>query len=73
MNDRILRSDEGGLCTLTLNRPDKRWKPRMVDRLATLPQPVIAAVHRVWPSTGNIHGRNSWAPSGIGRANFPVI
>jgi enoyl-CoA hydratase len=101
MSDRILRSDESGLCTLTLNRldklnaldnlsfealeahlgdlegqtntigcvvlrgegrgfcagadlgaigtapVDKRWKPRVVDRLATLPQPVIAAVHGV--------------------------
>lgn len=102
---RVLREDAGGLCTLTLNRPDKlnaldtaafeeldahlaalenetdsigcvvirgagrgfcagadlnalgvgsdgrpvdpAYKPGVIDRLATLPQPVIAAVHGV--------------------------
>lgn len=98
---RITRADAGGLCTLTLNRPDKlnaldtaafealdahcaaleqqsdsvgcvvlrgngkafcagadlgaigkapidpRYKPSVIDRLARLPQPVIAAVHGV--------------------------
>ncbi|EJL25047.1 enoyl-CoA hydratase/isomerase family protein [Novosphingobium sp. AP12] len=101
MTQRILRDDRDGLCTLTLNRPDKlnaldtatfeeldahcaaleseaasvgcvvlrgsgrafcagadiggigpgftdsRFKPRVVARLAALPQPVIAAVHGV--------------------------
>lgn len=96
---RILRADEGGLCTLTLNRPDKlnaldtqafeeldahcaalesqtdeigcvvlrgsgrgfcagadigkigaapidpRFKPGVIERVARLPQPVIAAIH----------------------------
>lgn len=96
---RVLRQDHDGLCTLTLNRPEKLnaldnptfeeldghleaierqtdtvgcvvlrgagrgfcagadlgalgqaavakiWKPRIVDRLADLPQPLIAAVH----------------------------
>jgi enoyl-CoA hydratase len=93
---RIVRRDEAGLCTLTLNRPDKlnaldtatfeeldahlaqleadetagcvvlrgagrafcagadlgdiaaatvTFKPRVIDRLAALPQPTIAAVH----------------------------
>ncbi|MCE7794953.1 enoyl-CoA hydratase/isomerase family protein [Sphingobium sufflavum] len=99
--ERILREDAGGLCTLTLNRPDKlnaldtesfealeahlaaletetdrigcvvlrgagrgfcagadlnamgkapvppTYKPGVIDRLAVLPQPVIAAVHGV--------------------------
>jgi len=96
--DRILRTDEGRLCTLTLNRPDKlnaldtrlfeeldahlavlendlgidcvilrgagrafcagadlgdiatatvTFKPKVIDRLAALPQPTIAAVHGV--------------------------
>jgi enoyl-CoA hydratase len=99
MSERIVRQDEGGLCTLTLNRPDKlnaldnqsfeeldahltaleqqtdtigcvvlrgsgrgfcagadlkalapgsvpkAWKPGIVERLASLPQPLIAAVH----------------------------
>lgn len=99
MNERVIRQDDGGLCTLTLNRPDKlnaldtqsfeeldthlaaleqqldsigcvvlrgsgrgfcagadlnaigtapvpkTYKPRIVERLANLPQPVIAAVH----------------------------
>jgi enoyl-CoA hydratase/carnithine racemase len=99
MGDRVLRQDEGGLCTLTLNRPEKlnaldnqtfeeldahlaalevqtdtigcvvlrgsgrgfcagadlnalgtapvskTWKPRIVERLASLPQPLVAAVH----------------------------
>jgi enoyl-CoA hydratase len=96
---RILRSDDGGLCTLTLNRPDKlnaldtgtfeeldaqfaaleqqvdtigcvvlrgggrgfsagadlndiaaatvTFKPRVIDRLAALPQPTVAAIHGV--------------------------
>ncbi len=96
---RILRSDEGGLATLTLNRPDKlnaldtqafeeldahlaalegeterigcvvlrgagrgfcagadlqsigaataTFKPKVIDRLAGLPQPTVAAVHGV--------------------------
>lgn len=97
---RILREDRHGLCTLTLNRPDKlnaldnqafaeleehigalevaiaevgcivlraagrgfcagadlnaigqvpdkRWKPRIIERLASLPQPLIVAVHGV--------------------------
>ena len=98
---RITREDAGGLCTLTLNRPDKlnaldtaafealdthcaaleqaadsigcvvlrgngrafcagadlgaigkapiapRFKPGVIDRLARLPQPVIAAVHGI--------------------------
>ena len=101
MNERILRQDDAGVCTLTLSRPDKlnaldgltfeeldahcaaledgtdtigcvvlraegrafcagadlgsialprsdrRWKPRVIERLARLPQPVIAAVHGV--------------------------
>ena len=101
MEQRIVRSDAGGLCTLTLNRPDKlnaldtatfeeldahlaaieaqqdsvgcvvlrgegrgfcagadlggfgsppadrRFKPHVVDRLANLLQPTIAAVHGV--------------------------
>ncbi len=101
MPDCLLRHDAGGLCTLTLNRPDKlnaldtplferldaelavleqqtdrigcvvvrgagrafcagadlfamgtvpvppEFKPGVVDRLARLPQPVIAAVHGV--------------------------
>ena len=99
MSERVIRQDEGGLCTLTLNRPEKlnaldnrtfeeldahlavleqqtdavgcvvlrgsgrgfcagadlnalapgsvpkTWKPRIVERLANLPQPLIAAVH----------------------------
>lgn len=96
---RVLRADDGGLCTLTLNRPDKlnaldtrtfeeldahlsqlehqvdsigcvvlrgngrgfcagadlgdiaaatvTFKPKVIDRLAGLPQPTIAAVHGV--------------------------
>ena len=95
---RILRQDDGGLCTLTLNRPDKlnaldtrtfeeldahlseieqqetvgcvvlrgagrgfcagadlndiaaatiAFKPKVIDRLAALPQPTIAAIHGV--------------------------
>lgn len=101
MSERVLRSDADGLCTLTLNRPDKlnaldtlafeeldahlaalerqtdiigcvvlrgagrgfcagadltamgkapvapSFKPGVVDRLAALPQPLIAAVHGV--------------------------
>jgi len=101
MTKRILRDDADGLCTLTLNRPEKlnaldtetfetldailaelesqtdtigcvllraegrafcagadlgamdaqlaisRFKPRVIERLANLPQPVIAAVHGV--------------------------
>lgn len=101
MSDRIIRQDDGGLCTLTLNRPDKlnaldtetfeafaahlddletatdtigcillrangrafcagadlgamnagmaisRLKPQAIERLSTMPQPVIAAVHGV--------------------------
>lgn len=101
MSDRILRHDADGLCTLTLNRPEKlnaldtesfealdailgdleemgdtigcvviraegrafcagadlaamdaqlaisRFKPKVIERLACLPQPVIAAVHGV--------------------------
>lgn len=99
MSNRILREDAGGLCTLTLNRPDKlnaldtetfealdahlaslekeeqrigcivlrgsgrgfsagadlnsiaattvTFKPKVIDRLARLPQPTIAAVHGV--------------------------
>lgn len=101
MTTRILRTDADGLCTLTLNRPDKlnaldtetfeeldailaeletatgtigcvllkangrafcagadlgamdgalaisRFKPKVMERLACLPQPVIAAVHGV--------------------------
>ncbi len=101
MTDRILREDGDGLCTLTLNRPDKlnaldtasfealdahlaslegqtdrigcvvlrgsgrgfcagadlnamgkapidpAYKPSVIERLARLPQPVIAAVHGV--------------------------
>lgn len=95
----ILRSDEGGLCTLTLDRPDKlnaldtrtfeeldahlaqlekqidtigcvvlrgagrgfsagadlndiaaatvTFKPEVIDRLAALPQPTVAAIHGV--------------------------
>jgi enoyl-CoA hydratase len=27
--------------------PDKRWKPRIVERLASLPQPLVVAVHGV--------------------------
>jgi enoyl-CoA hydratase len=98
-DDRILRSDQGRLCTLTLNRPEKlnaldtrtfeeldthladlerltetidcvvlrgsgrgfcagadlndiaaatvTFKPKVIDRLAALPQPTIAAVHGV--------------------------
>jgi enoyl-CoA hydratase/carnithine racemase len=97
--DRILRSDDGRLCTLTLNRPEKlnaldtrtfeeldaclselegqtetidcvvlrgagrgfcagadlndiaaatvTFKPKVIDRLAALPQPTIAAIHGV--------------------------
>lgn len=99
MSGRVIRQDEGGLCTLTLNRPEKlnaldtqsldeldahlaalekqegtigcvvlrgngrgfcagadlgaigtapvpkNYKPRIVERLANLPQPLIAAVH----------------------------
>lgn len=97
---RILRQDRDGLCTLTLNRPDKlnaldnqtfseleahigaleaaagdvgcavlraagrgfcagadlntlgdvpdkRWKPHIIERLASLPQPLVVAVHGV--------------------------
>lgn len=97
---RILREDRDGLCTLTLNRPDKlnaldnqtfseleahigalegaagevgcvvlraagrgfcagadlntlgdvpdkRWKPGIIERLASLPQPLVVAVHGV--------------------------
>lgn len=101
MSRRVIRQDEGGLCTLILNRPDKlnaldtqtfeeldahlaaleqdvgtigcvvlrgngrgfcagadlnalgtapvpkTYKPRVIERLAMLPQPVIAAVHGV--------------------------
>ena len=100
MSDRIVRQDSGGLCTLTLNRPDKlnaldtesfealeahltdldkdesigcvllrgagrgfcagadlkgisgvqvppRYKPAVIEHLAMLRQPVIAAVHGV--------------------------
>lgn len=101
MTERILRHDADGLCTLTLNRPEKlnaldtqtfeeldallasienegetigcvvikaegrafcagadlgamdgnlaisRFKPQVIERLANLPQPVIAAVHGV--------------------------
>lgn len=100
MSERIKRHDENGLCTLTLNRPEKlnaldtaafealdahcaaletetdigcvvirsegrafcagadlaalstgfavsRFKPATIERLANLPQPVIAAVHGV--------------------------
>ena len=99
MADKVLRSDEGGLCTLTLNRPEKLnaldtelfeqldahladletrtaeigcvvlrgagrgfcagadlgavtttlglFKPKVIQRLQNLPQPVIAAVHGV--------------------------
>lgn len=101
MSDRILRQDDGGLCTLTLNRPDKlnaldtetfealaahlddleqqtdtigcivlrangrafcagadlaamnaglavsKLKPQTIERLSTMPQPVIAQVHGV--------------------------
>ena len=100
MSDRIIRQDAGGLCTLTLNRPDKlnaldteafealdahlaelekdesigcvvlrgagrgfcagadlkgisgvqvppRYKPGVIERLALVRQPVIAAVHGV--------------------------
>lgn len=100
---RILRHDQDGLCTLTLNRPDKlnaldtatfeeldlhladlevrddigcvvlggagrafcagadlgdiaaatvTFKPRVIDRLADLPQPTIAAVHGVCMTGG---------------------
>ena len=99
MSERVVREDEGGLCTLVLSRPDKlnaldtqsfeeldahlaaleqqtdsigcvvlrgsgrgfcagadlnalgtapapkTYKPRIVERLANLPQPLIAAVH----------------------------
>jgi enoyl-CoA hydratase/carnithine racemase len=99
VNERVIRQDEGGLCTLTLSRPEKlnaldnqtfeeldahiaalevqtdtigcvvlrgsgrgfcagadlkalapgsvpkTWKPGIVERLANLPQPLIAAVH----------------------------
>ena len=100
MSDRIIRQDSDGLCTLTLNRPDKlnaldtesfdaldahladlekdesigcvvlrgagrgfcagadlggiagvqvppRYKPGVIERLAVLKQPVIAAVHEL--------------------------
>ena len=99
MTQRIIRTDSDGLCTLTLNRPDKLnaldtatfaeldailesleaetetvgcvvmrgsgrgfcagadlgaidttlgdYKPRIIDRLARLPQPTIAAIHGV--------------------------
>ena len=99
MNAKVIRSDAGGLCTLTLNRPDKLnaldtelfreldahlaalesqtdtigcvvlrgagrafcagadlgavdstlgpLKPKIIERLSRLPQPVIAAVHGV--------------------------
>jgi enoyl-CoA hydratase len=100
---RVLRRDEGALCTLTLNRPDKlnaldtatfeeldahlaeleaqdsigcvvlrgagrafcagadlgdiaaatvTFKPMVIDRLAALPQPTIAAVHGVCMTGG---------------------
>lgn len=106
MTDLVTRSDAGGLCKLTLNRPDKlnaldtatfealdahlaavedaketigcvvlkgagrgfcagadlgaigavpidpRFKPGVIDRLATLPQPTIAAVHGVCMTGG---------------------
>ena len=107
MDDVLLRHDEGGLCTLTLNRPDKlnalngdiferldaeitalegqtdsigcvilrgagrgfcagadlgaiaegklgtlNYKPQVVERLARLPQPVIAALHGVCVTGG---------------------
>lgn len=99
MSERVVRQDEGGLCTLTLSRPEKlnaldnqafeeldahlaalerqtdtigcvvlrgsgrgfcagadlnaltpgsvpkAWKPGIVERLANLPQPLLAAVH----------------------------
>lgn len=99
MSERVIRQDDGGLCTLTLSRPEKlnaldnqtfeeldahlaaleaqtdtvgcvvlrgsgrgfcagadlnalapgsvpkSWKPGIVERLANLPQPLIAAVH----------------------------
>ncbi len=48
----VLRGAGRGFCAgADLNGigevPDKRWKPRIVERLASLPQPLIVAVHGV--------------------------